>query len=356
MATLKYVDAEELMSPFERKLHTYNKTVENFKAHDKIASLNAKLNERTRGNSHLQLLTPDNMELMRFCYFENFEPDLTEIKKTLETHQPSYARVIGLHEQTASSCVQVAKNGKSRRGKATANANNLTLAAEPIAHSETCIASVLRLPVFWNDVYHDIKYELSSTDFYDWLPAQKVAQNLIIELAELALVKLHWFLCTVLAQESMKMNADELHELGKNFSFYFGDNTVADLSHLREELMGSFAQHMKLHIPVSQDDLSQLLGLLISCVCDNLRIQYYGRNKGEQLVQLFGEFLSAVAETLWEVPSSSRSRLPSTSSIESETSSVFDLAQSFSLSVSPVPVAVQEEKPKKKKGFFRRFK
>lgn len=353
MATLKYVDAEELMSPFEKKLHTYNKTVENFKVHDKIASLNWKLNEKTRSDSHLQLLTPDNMELMRFCYFENFEPDLTKLRKILETHQPSYVRVIGLHEQTASNCVQVAKNGKSRRQKTT---NHLSLSAGPIAQSDTCIASVLRLPVFWSDVYHDIKYELSSTDFYDWLPAQKVAQNLIIELAELALVKLHWFLCTVLTQESMKMNADELHELGKNFSFYFGDNALADLSHLREELMGSFAQHMKLHIPVSQDDLSQLLGLLLSCVCDNLRIQYYGRNKGEQLVLLFGEFLAAIAETLWEVPSGSRSRLPSTSSIESESSSVFDLAQSFSLSVSPVPVVVQEEKPKKKKGFFRRFK
>lgn len=349
MSTLQYVNAETLMTPFEKRLLAYHKEVEAFRAHDDIDASNELLNKKTRPGSHAMVFTPENIELLRYCYYENFEPTYKQVTSILEKHTPSYTRVIEEHKQQGRKTAN-AKNSRKVNDRA-----SVGLYAEPVLRSESCMAAVLRLPVFWNDVYHDIKYELSSTDYYDWLPAQLVAQKLVVEVAELALGKLHWLLSAVTAQELMKMNADEVHELGKHYYFYFGHNTVGDLERVQEDLVGNFATHMRLHTPVSHQDLLLLLTLLISCVCDNLRIQYYGRNHGDALVQLFGDVLSAVVDTLWTVSAKSRTRLPSTSSIDTRASSVFDLAPSILL--APSPEAEQEDKPKKKKGgFFRRFK
>lgn len=294
---MQYVDVEDLMSPFEQQIHIYEEKVKDFAKSDRYGDLTELLNSSLRSEpdsqgKHSRLLAIEELEHMRFCYFEEFEPDLAAVQNRLSSYSPQYKEMVSYNEKLARYSDTQQRNTKHRN-------TSMLRPIDVFVLSISGIRNVLQQPLLWNDVYLDIKME--SASHYDCLPNRVVAQKLVGDLADISLSHVHFISCHI--DGSSDLSADELFELKKQQFFYFGIRGYADLAALKKEVYNDFIVHMHhLYMEVRKDDILKLLEVLIRCVCDNLLIQYYGRRGAELILDHFREYMTVVADIMLRTP------------------------------------------------------
>lgn len=297
---MQYVDVEDLMSPFEQKLSFYEEKVRNFSKSDRFGDLTEFLNSSHRREpdslgSHSRLLTIEELEHMRFCYFEEFEPNLVAVQNRLSSSAPQYKEMISYNEK-------LARYSDTQQGNTKHKYSSVLRPSDEFVLRTSGIRNVLHQSLFWNDVYLDIKME--SASHYESLPNRDVVQKLVGDLADIALSHVHFIACHL--DGSSDLSADELFELKKQHFFYFGIRGYADLAALKKDVYEDFIVHMQhLQMRIQKDDIINLLEVLIRSVCDNLLIQYYGRRGAEKILEHFGEYIIVVADIMLRIPEDS---------------------------------------------------
>lgn len=314
-ATFQYVDVKDMMTPFEQELQSYEDKVRNYKQSDGFGPLTEILNRESRDepNSHgnnLRLLTKHGLEHMRFCYFNQFEPDLEVAQNMASTSSPPYSH----NEKLAMS---------NSLGITTSTPEDLRLSDEFILNT-SAIRTVLHQPLFWNDVYLDMK--MAPHSYYDWLPNRVVAQKFVVDLADVGLLHVHCISCNLKGGRNLNakgnfntngnlntrrnlntkgyLNADEVFELKKHQYFYFGARGQEKLTTLKKNAYDDFLVHMRHYlIEIQKADVRTIIKVLIQCVCDNLLIQYYGRRDGERILEHLSEYMILIAEIMLGIPS-----------------------------------------------------
>lgn len=322
---LQYVDAEELMTPFEKKLHFFEEKLLGFKKSDKFAEYTESLNSSFRESKHLGKYTPlmtlDALTHMRYCYFEQFEPELLEVQARLAHSTPPYVELVLYNERLARYTTDSRTKSMSQRHSVSASPqsrnssqgrNNSISTYSPLGRdtrpdlllrlsdefilNTSAIRLLLLQPLFWNDVYLDMKVA-TNPEHYDWLPNRDVAQNFMIDLMDVAFSHVHCFSCDV--EDTPDLNQDEIFELKKQQYFYFGVQGQKDLATLNLHLHETFVVNMT-HVPIGlkEAEVCTVVKELCQCVCDNLLIQYYGRRQAEYILEHFGEYIGVIADIM----------------------------------------------------------
>lgn len=361
--TLRYVKVGEVMTHFQQKDNEFQDLVARFKKSDRFPANNESLNSAMfPAGTHSPRFTLNDIEQLRYCYFQEFEPDAGVVQAKLQTSTPKYAVSVANNAQLVSKEVRQYYNKLKTKNNARKHyvvAMDYQDFRDGMVLNKSRIRAVLHQDSFWTDVFQDIKYELGTANYFEWLPTKPVVQKFVLDLVDHVLYDLHCFTCKISGFDLHTLNADEVHELNKRHYFFFGAYGVAGLTVLKRALTDNFVDRMHLHSDAGTDDIRMLLKVLIGSVCDNLKIHYYGR--GEAVLLLLGEFLSAMGDVLWEARlMTSRERFASLSSEESQTSSVFE-AEMVSLASDGLEpgdcddVPAQAADNKKKRGFLRRM-
>ena len=362
---LTYVDFDSTVSLFERKLMHYNEAVVLAQQNSLGEGVNRILNDAIRAEAGGPVLTPENLEHLRYNYFEKFEPGSIMLKISQNT--PQYAHVIAADEQIEAllSTDRHKLAADAVRAKVASMERKLACPTLNTADYSVSVRDAFHLSLFWDDVYHDIKCDSLGENYYGWLPPRQTTQRFYIELTDFALYRLRVVTCTVLETETRVLNADERHELTRNNFYYFQKSDAALAECLVLYLKENFLPHIKTYVVCP--DLSHvrdLLSQVTAYVCENLKLHFYGHLRAELTTALLHDFMGSVIDALLLgfAPLASGQKLGALSPVSLATS-VFERVASansecYVLREAPRTTSILEKvvPQKLKRGLFGRFK
>lgn len=284
--TLKYINEQD-SSPYRRLVYDFTTRMQTLCT----TIVNHDANENLNGGG---LFTVENVNRLRFSYFEAFECDYNEVNRRLTSlPKPKYWLMVWdldaintfqLFYETSDETKHLLKVRNRRRERE----GEIRLRSGEMVKNDFSpngVRELLCQLLFWEDVYQDIRYELAAVAYIQWIPTIEFVQRFFIELIDHCLSNLHILACTGLE----KCSAEEQDELRDNYYYYYNDAdwnffgvlTLALESHFRA-LMGSYYNRGHVH---------EAMKLLATSLCDNLKIHYYGRHGVQHMIGLWSEFL-----------------------------------------------------------------
>lgn len=365
---LQYVECAATISLFEQKLHEFNNAVAQAKKNCLSDGVHRTLNTWVLAgpnglDGQSPLLTASNIEHLRYNYYERFEPNTRTVLDHVHGRTPPmYVHTIAADEQLEKLLAQDPQQAKRGlaigvQAKVAAMEHQLTSPACMLPPSAGgSIRDALHLLLFWDDVYHDIRCESLEENYYGWLPHREITQRLMVALADFALQRLRVVTCVVSESESAELNQDERHELARNqFSYVQQVDTP-----LVACLAGFIKTHFLTLVATAKTcpDLSrvhELMAVVIACVCDNLKLHFYGHSRAESTTALFQDFLMCVFTTVMldGALESSTPLTPKSTALSLATSPFESVPSISSVDVSSQP---EVEQKKSRRRFLSKFR
>lgn len=325
--TLQYVDIQDMMSLFERKLFKYNNLVKQIKKMLEDAHLHdlLNLNNFSFNGGQAPLFTVPNVQQLRYLYFVAFETHLVTPKTQLLEPSAEYLVDVSIQESIASARINSYHSKADKRTSKTADKyinyllsrntkenrkrKSLAFPQKSMTHppltdllpeleyrltsfeiqelSESAgVRNLFLQSSFWDDVYHDVKYQRAPHGTYDKLPHFKVCRQFFVELLDVVLKSLVSVTCEIDSDDLKLLNGDELHELNKQCHYYFNNGFSEVFMRLRTFF---FSIYTNLSQDSAMTDVTaiELLDIVILGIAENLLVLFHNRPHKEKLILLF---------------------------------------------------------------------
>ncbi|GEQ68932.1 hypothetical protein JCM33374_g2602 [Metschnikowia sp. JCM 33374] len=309
---LQYVDYETTISLFERKLLQFNDDVAQAKNISVGEGVCRALNDSMRSGSQGMddggpLLNVDNLKRLQYNYFEKFEPNHDFVVGMLRDKPPAYVQVIAADEKRDDVFCQESATGtrgaslyaEAVRAKLAALERRLACSAMHTPEHSASVRDAFHLSSFWDDVYHDIRCESLGENYYMWLPPRQITQRLFIEVMDFALYRVRVVTCALSSADAADLNADERHELMRNNFFYYQKVDAPLMEYFSEYVKTTFLTHIRAYETVPDiENVRELLSVVVACVCDNLKLHFYGYTRAESVTELFHDFIACILNSL----------------------------------------------------------
>lgn len=271
-----YVRTQEL-SAFEKRVEDYEHRYERLCKRLMCGPLNEKMNTHHMASGDL-LLTIDNVDILRYSFYERFTGDLSAIRSHMAKSPPKYLQKLPEEEDFAQ---DIHSQFQDR----------IDLIYQEYASFDSDaqdVRLVLRSNQFWNNVYQDIKFDHLQVrlgiNYFDLLPNVSQTLEFFNDLIDFFLTSVQ----LLQIDDVSELSPQEQATVAQYYFFYFKDRDHANLTRLSKMHHQMYLKQLMINVslgsPVSAtfsfdrgaepSDLRvhrDLMSKLISTMVDNLK-------------------------------------------------------------------------------------
>lgn len=302
-ATMRYVSRESIIN-LDSRIQKYESEFKALVNQNRYHHINERMN-RHYYNSSKVLFTVENINILRYTYFENISDDFDFIR-----------REISRTTSTGDFCLNYLNKLRNAQGKHnmlnSLHSNNKSTQSFRINEKmpinsldEVSIALQFRSKQFWNNVYQDIKsiaQDDNDVNFFDLLPPINHCLDFFSEYFDFALYNL-----MLLEGDGSDLNSADKKVLLKYTFYYYDDEHIEKFKSLKEYLIENYDRQRDLgevfnksrgncpknkHI-VNSDDYTELNRILTEVIIDNLQTSLHTppNNSKDELFSIWKGFL-----------------------------------------------------------------